>query len=54
MKTQCIKDTPEFIVDQILAFKLLGFTDRDAATQITEWGGFKISHTTGACHNDSQ
>ncbi len=43
METECIWDTPELIVGQISA--LMGFTDRDAATQVTGWG-FKVSHRT--------
>jgi hypothetical protein len=45
METECIWDTSEHIVGQISALKLLGFTGRDAATQITEWG-FTISQST--------
>jgi hypothetical protein len=45
MGAESIWDTPELIAVQILALKLLGFTDRDVATQIIEWR-FKISHRT--------
>jgi hypothetical protein len=36
METESIWDTPELIVSQILALKLLGFTDWDTASQIIE------------------
>jgi hypothetical protein len=45
MGAESIWDTPELIAGQISALKLLGFTDRDVATQIIVWG-FKISHRT--------
>jgi hypothetical protein len=34
METECIWDTPELIVSQISALKLMGFTDRDAASSV--------------------
>jgi hypothetical protein len=42
METESIWDTPELIVGQILALKLLGFIDKNAAIQITEWRGLKL------------
>jgi hypothetical protein len=38
MNVEYIWDTPEVIVGQISALKLLGYSDRDAAAQITDWG----------------
>ncbi len=45
MNVEYIWDTPEVIVGQISALKLLGYSDRDAAAQITDWG-FQIGRST--------
>jgi hypothetical protein len=45
MNVEYIWDTPEVIVGQISALKLLGYSDRDAAAQITDWG-FQIGLST--------
>ncbi len=36
-------ETPEVVIGQIVALKMLHFSDRDAAEKITEWG-FAIVH----------
>ncbi len=38
METESIWDKPELIVGQLSVLKLLGFTNRDAVTKITQWG----------------
>jgi hypothetical protein len=42
METESIWYTSELIVGQISALKLLDFTNRDAATKITQWRGLKL------------
>ncbi|KAL4473429.1 hypothetical protein ABPG72_012108 [Tetrahymena utriculariae] len=43
MEVEQSYDTPEYIIGQISALKLLGYSNRQAAEQITEWG-YSISH----------
>jgi hypothetical protein len=40
-----IFDTPELIIGQITALKLLLFSDRDAAYKVTKWG-FQVGYNT--------
>ncbi|KAL4473462.1 hypothetical protein ABPG72_012141 [Tetrahymena utriculariae] len=45
MEVEQSYDTPEYIIGQISALKLLGYSNRQAAEQITQWG-YSISHTS--------
>ncbi len=45
MDREQVWDTPEVVIGQIAALKMLHFCDRDAAEKITEWG-FPIGKST--------
>ncbi len=38
MDRKQVQDTPEVVIGQIVAWKILRFSDRDAAEIITKWG----------------